>query len=206
MSVRNLLFKSKLLCVRNPVRNACNFEGRNGTLLSSCKLSRHIPSTQLQFSSLASKSQDTKPRKLHSGRKYIDGVCSGFTSVVCKRHCAHASKEHLDNKSYIFTTSDSVKDIICKDMLVTFDFVSEEEEEMLHKEVEPHLKRLRYETAHWDDVNSCACSITFDVRISFALSREIHVNTRSLLGLVHSKKRESKHTNDIKGFRAGKIE
>lgn len=31
-------------------------------------------------------------------------------------------------------------------------FISKAEEEILMKEVEPHLKRLKYEFDHWDDV------------------------------------------------------
>lgn len=76
----------------------------------------------------------------------------GFSTVTCKRHCANIIEEHTNEHKYLYTTSSLVKEIMCKDMTVTFDFVSEEEEEMLHKEVEPHLKRLRYEDAHWDDV------------------------------------------------------
>ncbi|KAJ1368897.1 hypothetical protein KIN20_030251 [Parelaphostrongylus tenuis] len=33
-------------------------------------------------------------------------------------------------------------------------FITEAEELELLKEVEPHMKRLRYEKAHWDDVMS----------------------------------------------------
>jgi alkylated DNA repair protein alkB family protein 7 len=36
-------------------------------------------------------------------------------------------------------------------MQVYEDFVTESEEKSLLKEVEPYLKRLRYETSHWDD-------------------------------------------------------
>lgn len=34
------------------------------------------------------------------------------------------------------------------------DFVTDKEEVILLAEVEPHMKRLRYEKAHWDDVIS----------------------------------------------------
>ncbi|XP_045593421.2 alpha-ketoglutarate-dependent dioxygenase alkB homolog 7, mitochondrial [Procambarus clarkii] len=34
---------------------------------------------------------------------------------------------------------------------VVRDFINEEEEEILMKEVEPHLKRMKYEFDHWDD-------------------------------------------------------
>ena len=31
-------------------------------------------------------------------------------------------------------------------------FITEEEEKSLLKEIEPHMKRLKYEKSHWDDV------------------------------------------------------
>ncbi|EYB97584.1 hypothetical protein Y032_0139g2109 [Ancylostoma ceylanicum] len=34
---------------------------------------------------------------------------------------------------------------------VTPSFITEEEENELLREVEPHMKRLRYEKSHWDD-------------------------------------------------------
>lgn len=41
---------------------------------------------------------------------------------------------------------------VSKGVEVYEDFVSEAEEEQLMKQIQPQLKRLRYETAHWDDV------------------------------------------------------
>lgn len=35
---------------------------------------------------------------------------------------------------------------------VLTDFITEAEEEVLRKEVDPHLTRLKYEFDHWDDV------------------------------------------------------
>jgi|SRR6218665_965246 len=43
--------------------------------------------------------------------------------------------------------------IISKDFLVYKDFITEEEENSLFDEVEPYLKRLKYEENHWDDVS-----------------------------------------------------
>jgi len=33
------------------------------------------------------------------------------------------------------------------------DFISEKEEDILIKEVEPYMRQLRYEFSHWDDVS-----------------------------------------------------
>ena len=40
-----------------------------------------------------------------------------------------------------------------RDMRVIEDFLNEEEEKAMHEEVEPHMRRLRYEFDHWDDVS-----------------------------------------------------
>lgn len=40
-----------------------------------------------------------------------------------------------------------------KDMQVIPSFISEDEEIHLLNEIEPYLKRLRYEFDHWDDVS-----------------------------------------------------
>lgn len=39
------------------------------------------------------------------------------------------------------------------DMTVKENFLSEEDEQSLFTELEPYLKRLRYEFDHWDDVS-----------------------------------------------------
>lgn len=46
------------------------------------------------------------------------------------------------------------KDRFKSDMRVLVDFITEEEESKLLEEIEPYMKRLRYEFDHWDDVSS----------------------------------------------------
>lgn len=46
---------------------------------------------------------------------------------------------------------DNVKRDFIKDMQIIEDFVTPEEEESILKEIEPYLKRMRYERDHWDD-------------------------------------------------------
>lgn len=50
-------------------------------------------------------------------------------------------------------SSDYALQVIGETMKVYDDFISEEEESLLLKELEPQLKRLRYEESHWDDVS-----------------------------------------------------
>ncbi|XP_063611550.1 alpha-ketoglutarate-dependent dioxygenase alkB homolog 7, mitochondrial-like [Penaeus indicus] len=48
-------------------------------------------------------------------------------------------------------TSVETREAVSSSFVVLRDFVTEEEEETLLKEVEPHLRRLHYEHDHWDD-------------------------------------------------------
>ncbi|MFH4976044.1 hypothetical protein AB6A40_002753 [Gnathostoma spinigerum] len=44
-----------------------------------------------------------------------------------------------------------IKEMLLKTCTVTPDFITEAEEKALLDEIEPHMKRLRYEKSHWDD-------------------------------------------------------
>ncbi|CAJ0586677.1 unnamed protein product, partial [Mesorhabditis spiculigera] len=44
-----------------------------------------------------------------------------------------------------------MKELIDKNVTVTRDFITPDEESELLREIEPHMKRLRYEKSHWDD-------------------------------------------------------
>jgi hypothetical protein len=48
----------------------------------------------------------------------------------------------------------SLKHVLVNDMTVIENFISPDEENSILKEIEPYLKRLRYEFDHWDDVSS----------------------------------------------------
>ncbi|XP_076440622.1 alpha-ketoglutarate-dependent dioxygenase alkB homolog 7, mitochondrial-like [Babylonia areolata] len=54
-------------------------------------------------------------------------------------------------KEYLTATDMDTEAILGKDMLVYPDFLSEEEEQSLLAEVDPYMKRLRYEFDHWDN-------------------------------------------------------
>ena len=56
-----------------------------------------------------------------------------------------------DNFEYLDSNNVEAIDIIKNSMKVLNDFVTQEEEQTLMKEIEPYMKRLRYETSHWDD-------------------------------------------------------
>ena len=47
----------------------------------------------------------------------------------------------------------NVQDLVDGNLEVREDFITEEEESFLLKEVEPYLKRQKYHFDHWDDVS-----------------------------------------------------
>lgn len=76
-----------------------------------------------------------------------------------------SSKE--GSSSAIFAHNDEALRVLGNSMRVFENFISEAEETSMVKEVTPNLKRLRYESAHWDNVSEqYACHGVFiNVRI-----------------------------------------
>lgn len=76
-----------------------------------------------------------------------------------------SSKNELNlDPSYLHFHSGFEEDLKTKiaiDMIVTDDFLTSEEEKFLFEEVEPYMKRLRYEFDHWDDVSYCTPNLLF---------------------------------------------
>ena len=69
-------------------------------------------------------------------------------------HHGQNCEEECVEKNMLFSNSYSTsKEIMMRDMRVIEDFLNEEEERSLHEEVEPRMRRLRYEFDHWDDVS-----------------------------------------------------
>lgn len=61
-----------------------------------------------------------------------------------------------DEPSYFYfhpTCMTTTRESIGSSFTVFKDYITEEEEDILMKELEPHLKRLKYEFNHWDDVS-----------------------------------------------------
>ncbi|XP_069696453.1 alpha-ketoglutarate-dependent dioxygenase alkB homolog 7, mitochondrial-like [Periplaneta americana] len=68
--------------------------------------------------------------------------------------CHQENLKEISWKKYMLlgeTFDEGSKDLMIRDMVVVEDFLSEEEEKSLHSEVEPYMKRLRYEFDHWDE-------------------------------------------------------
>jgi len=62
----------------------------------------------------------------------------------------------------VISASDAVAETDVRDSFSVYnDFISEDEEQSLVSEVQPYLRRLKYEHDHWDDVRSCSSSSSF---------------------------------------------
>lgn len=46
-----------------------------------------------------------------------------------------------------------IRTVLEKDLILIEDFINEKEEESILSEIEPYVKKLRYEYDHWDQVN-----------------------------------------------------
>ena len=49
--------------------------------------------------------------------------------------------------------SKDIKERLAKCLMIINDFITKEEEASLVQEIEPYMKKLRYEYDHWDDVS-----------------------------------------------------
>ncbi len=80
-------------------------------------------------------------------------------SRIRTRPCSSAANTETPSKpspdaTKIYCDDQQTKDIVVQDMLVFNDFITADEEDVLLKELEPHLQRSRYELSHWDDVSA----------------------------------------------------
>lgn len=68
-----------------------------------------------------------------------------------QKSCFSVSTQNNPVSYYMECDDPDTKEILARDMQVIYDFISEKEESQLFDEVEPYLRRLKYETSHWDD-------------------------------------------------------
>ncbi|XP_048255619.1 alpha-ketoglutarate-dependent dioxygenase alkB homolog 7, mitochondrial-like [Haliotis rufescens] len=78
-------------------------------------------------------------------------VCGSLTSHYGTRNRSTAAEEAKPFHRYLDASDAATEDILARDMIIHEDFLSAEEEKSLLDEVEPYMKRLRYEHDHWDD-------------------------------------------------------
>ena len=99
----------------------------------------------------------------HSTLQQVVPACTHYLArahkhdVVDRRETCHVHDSTCDQKStlpnYIDGSDQETSYIIARDLLVLQDYISEEEEQSLVAEVDPYMKRLRYESQHWDGVS-----------------------------------------------------
>ncbi|XP_069110067.1 alpha-ketoglutarate-dependent dioxygenase alkB homolog 7, mitochondrial-like [Argopecten irradians] len=70
----------------------------------------------------------------------------------CATSCDNNSSEHIlgDSVSFMTTTDSQTASELQPSMYVYKNFISPDEEQQLFNEIEPYMKRLRYEYDHWD--------------------------------------------------------
>lgn len=75
------------------------------------------------------------------------------TLVISCHHGQNCDEDGVEKYMFFSNPNSAPKEIMMRDMRVIEDFLNEEEEISIHEEVEPHMRRLRYEFDHWDDVS-----------------------------------------------------
>lgn len=91
-----------------------------------------------------------------------------FKHLICKsikqinrllvlRNCSQTSFHNNNNKTEDYLIANKLVDTndstFLRNIYVFEDFLTENEEKSLLNEIEPYMKKLRYEFDHWDDVN-----------------------------------------------------
>lgn len=62
-----------------------------------------------------------------------------------------------ETRAWVCGSSPHIVESVREFVEVQFDFITKEEEQALLKELEPGLKKKRYEFDHWDDVSGLGC-------------------------------------------------
>lgn len=92
---------------------------------------------------------------------------------VNRTFCHSTSKHVNSNLDTRDSSNGAIKDWkveLYDTMKVLLNFISEKEEDVLIQEVDPYMKRLRYEYSHWDNVGKKANKISFYIWIVFAFT------------------------------------
>ncbi|KAL4237176.1 Alpha-ketoglutarate-dependent dioxygenase alkB 7 [Mactra antiquata] len=84
----------------------------------------------------------------HCSKWHVNVPSRGFHAGCSFRSEGQTS---LNVDSYMECSDELTRQELEDSMLITTDFISEVEENQLFDEIEPYLKRLRYEGSHWDD-------------------------------------------------------
>ena len=72
---------------------------------------------------------------------------------VCKLHIDNVYSKSNSPSLLLCTSNEGAAKDLSENMLIFEDFITEQEETALMNEIEPYMRRLRYEHDHWDDVS-----------------------------------------------------
>lgn len=78
-----------------------------------------------------------------------------FRNINRTFYCSTSKHDVNSNSEKTKSSNDVIKDWrveLYDTMKVLPNFISEKEEDVLVQEVDPYMKRLRYEFSHWDNV------------------------------------------------------
>ena len=70
------------------------------------------------------------------------------------------STKSLSWEHYLIASDEDTRHTLASDMLVFEDFLDVDEEKSLFEEIEPYMKKLRYEYDHWDNVRNRMVHVT----------------------------------------------
>lgn len=81
-------------------------------------------------------------------------TCKKSRKVLISYNHAQNAEESCSKEYMRFGEGyNASKETMMHDMRVVADFLTEEDERSLFEEIEPYMRRLRYEFDHWDDVS-----------------------------------------------------
>jgi len=87
-------------------------------------------------------------------------VISRLSTLVGRDPCDNTAPVPVRWNRVICPSDAVAEKHVCEGMRVYEEFISEDEETSLLSEIEPYLKRLKYEHDHWDDVSVFSINIT----------------------------------------------
>ena len=97
---------------------------------------------------------------LNRGSKFSKNVSILKNGNV--RSISNIIQSEKENPSWIDASDSNTLSDLIDSFIVYNDFITEDEEKSLMNELEPYMRRLRYERDHWDDVSVHYFEVLFE--------------------------------------------
>ena len=97
---------------------------------------------------------------LNRGSKFSKNVSILKNGNV--RSISNIIQSEKENPSWIDASDSNTLSDLTDSFIVYNDFITEDEEKSLMNELEPYMRRLRYERDHWDDVSVHYFEVLFE--------------------------------------------